>query len=84
MLSLIKNGQTLSSSTNPGSLRMDTNSIDVNQFGVYTCQLNASGVTFQKLHFLTEQGITTIAVFLTNSILSLLFCLYYSQFESYT
>jgi hypothetical protein len=56
-LSLIKNGRTLSSSTNPGSIQIDTRNVDINRFGVYTCQLNASGVIFQKIHFLKEQGI---------------------------
>jgi hypothetical protein len=58
MLSFIKNGRTLpSSSTNPGSIQIDTKSVDINQFGLYTCQLNASGVTFQKSYILKEQGI---------------------------
>ena len=64
MISLIKNGQILSSSTNSGSLQIDTKSArgDINQFGVYTCQLNASGVIFQKTLFLKEQGIVAIAI----------------------
>jgi hypothetical protein len=57
MISFIKNGRTLSSSTNPGSIQIDTKSVDMNQFGLYTCQLNASGVTFQKSYILKEQGI---------------------------
>ena len=55
MLSLIKNGQTLSSSIN-GSLEINTRSVDANQFGQYSCQLNASGVIFTKSYTLKEQG----------------------------
>ena len=55
MLSLTKNRQTLSSSTN-GSLQIETRSVDANMFGLYTCQLNASGVIFQKSYVLMEQG----------------------------
>ena len=55
MLSLIKKGQTVSSSTN-GSLQIDTKTIDINSFGLYTCQLNASGVIFTKSYTLKEQG----------------------------
>ena len=64
MLSLIKNGQTLSSSTSPGSLEIDIKNArgDINQFGVYTCQLNASGITFQKILFLKEQGTVIVAM----------------------
>ena len=60
MLSLIKNGQALSSSTN-GSLQIDTRlNVDINQFGLYTCQLNASGVIFQKSYILKEQGTVSL------------------------
>ena len=55
MLSLIKNGQMLSSTTN-GSLQVDTGSVDTNTYGLYTSQLNASGVVFQKSYVLKEQG----------------------------
>ena len=55
MLSLIKNGQTVSSTIN-GSLQIDTRSVDANQFGQYSCQLNASGVIFTKSYTLKEQG----------------------------
>ena len=56
MLSLIKNGQMLSSTTN-GSLQVDTSgNVDTNTYGLYTCQLNASGVVFQKSYILKEQS----------------------------
>ena len=55
MLSFIKNGQTLSSSIN-GSLQIDTRGVDTNVFGLYTCQLNVSGVILQKSYVLKEQG----------------------------
>ena len=55
MLSLTKDGQMLSSSTN-GSLQIETRSVDTNMFGLYTCQLNASGIIFQKSYILKEQG----------------------------
>ena len=70
MLSFIKNGQTLSSSIN-GSLQIDTRSVDTNQFGLYTCQLNASGVTFQKLYILKEQGTLIIDAFLIITVMML-------------
>ena len=57
MISLIKNGQTLSSSTNPGSIQIDTRNVDMNKFEFYICKLNASGITFQHSHLLKEQGI---------------------------
>ena len=55
MLSLIKNGQTVATSTS-GLLQIDTESISGRPFGLYTCQLNASGVLFQKSHVIKEQG----------------------------
>ena len=72
MLFFIKNGQTLSSSIN-GSLQIDTRSVDTNQFGLYTCQLNASGVTFQKLYILKEQGTLIIDAFLIITVMMLNF-----------
>ena len=62
MLSLIKNRQTLSSSID-GSLQIDASSVEKNPFGLYTCQLNASGAIFQKLYILKEQGSYTITSF---------------------
>ena len=67
MLSLIKNGETLSSSTN-SSLQIYTRSVNTSQFGLYTCQLNASGVKFQKSYVLKEQGTMIIDAFLTIAI----------------
>ena len=62
-LSFIKNGQVVSSSSN-GSLQIDTKSVDTNPFGLYTCQLNASGEMFQKSYLLKEQGtILLLAIF---------------------
>ena len=61
--SLIKDRQTVSLSTSPGSLLIDTRSINLNQFGLYTCELNASGVIFQKTYILKEQGTMIIDVF---------------------
>ena len=57
-LSLIKNGQILSSTVN-GSLQITTKEVDGNPFGLYSCQLNttAAGVKFQRSYLLKEQGI---------------------------
>ena len=54
-LSFIKHGQIVSTSDN-GSLQIDTKSVDSSPFGLYTCQLNASSVTFQKSYLLKEHG----------------------------
>ena len=56
MLSLIKNGQTVATSSS-GMLQINTKSVNTNPFGLYTCQLNASGETFQKFFQLKERGI---------------------------
>lgn len=37
-------------------LEMNTKSVNTNPFGVYICQLNASGEMFQKFIELKEQG----------------------------
>ena len=58
MLSFIKNGQTVATSSN-GLLEINTRSVNTNPFGLYTCQLNASGEIFQKVIQLKEQGILT-------------------------
>ena len=55
MLSLIKNGQTVATSTS-GLLQIDSKSVKANPFGLYICQLNASGVTLQKSSVLKERG----------------------------
>ena len=55
-LSLIKNGQTVATSTSE-LLEIDTKGVVANPFGLYVCQLNASGAIFQKSYFLDEQGI---------------------------
>ena len=55
MLSLIKNGQTVATSSS-GLLQISTKSVNANPFGVYTCQLNASREIFQKCIELKEQG----------------------------
>ena len=54
-LSLIKNQQTVAASLN-GMLQMNTKSINANPFGLYICQLNASGEIFEESIFLKEQG----------------------------
>ena len=65
MLSLIKNGQTVATSTS-GLLQMDSKSVvKRNPFGLYICQLNASGVTFQKSSVLKEQGAVITIVYTT-------------------
>ena len=56
MLSFIKNGVTVATTTD-GLLQLNTMTVDGNPFGLHICQLNASGVTFQKSVFLKEQGI---------------------------
>ena len=55
MLSLIKNGQTVAISSS-GLLQISTKSVNANPFGVYTCQLNASGEIFHKFIELKEKG----------------------------
>ena len=55
MLSLIKNGQRVVTSTS-GLLQVDSKSVKANPFGLYICQLNASGVTFQKSSVIREQN----------------------------
>ena len=39
-----------------GQLQIDTKTVNANPFGLYICQLNASGVTFNKTIFIKEQG----------------------------
>ena len=56
MLSLIKNGQMVATSIN-SSLQINARSINTNQFGLYICQLNASGATFRRSYTLKEKGI---------------------------
>ena len=60
MLSLIKNGQTMATST-AGQLQIDTKTVSTNQFGLYICQLNASGAIFQRSKTLKERGIDNLA-----------------------
>ena len=54
-ISFIKNGETVATSTS-GQLQIDTKSVNANPFGLYICQLNASGVTFNKTIAIIEQG----------------------------
>ena len=56
MLSLIKNGQTVATSSS-GQLETNSRNVNANPFGVYTCQLNASGEIFEESTFLKEQGL---------------------------
>ena len=56
MLSLIKNGQTVATSSS-GQLETNSRNVNANPFGVYTCQLNASGELFEESTFLKEQGL---------------------------
>ena len=56
MLSLVKNGQTVATSSS-GMLQTNTKSVNANPFGLYDCHLNASGAIFKKSYFLEEQGI---------------------------
>ena len=60
MLSLIKNGQTVATSTS-GQLQIDTKSVNTNPFGLYICQLNASGAMFQRSNTVKERGIDNLA-----------------------
>ena len=60
MLSLIKNGQTVATSIS-GQLHIDTKSVNTNPFGLYICQLNASGAMFQRSNTIKEQGIDKMA-----------------------
>ena len=55
MLSFVKNGLTVASTTS-GQLQIEIKSVNANPFGLYICQLNASGQMFQKSITLNEQG----------------------------
>ena len=57
MLSFVKNGQKVATSTS-GLVQVDSKTVDANPFGLYICQMNASGVMFQTSVVLKEQGIT--------------------------
>ena len=57
LLSLIKNGQTVATSSFSGLLEINTKSVSANPFGLYICQLNASGEVFEESTFLKEQGL---------------------------
>ena len=43
--------------TTDGLLQLNTMTVNGNPFGLHICQLNTSGVTFQKQVFIKEQGI---------------------------
>ena len=49
-------------------LQVDTNGVIANPFGLYVCQLNASGAIFQKSYFLEEKGSD---IFVANLILAI-------------
>ena len=59
MLSLIKNGQTVATSLS-GMLEINSRSVNANPFGLYNCQLNASGEIFEESTFLKEQGLQPV------------------------
>ena len=59
-ISFIKDGETVATSTS-GQLQIDTKSVNANPFGLYICQLNASGVTFNKTVFVKEQSNHSVA-----------------------
>ena len=69
MLSFVKNGQTVAT-TSSGLLRIKTKSANANPFGLYICQLNASGVIFQKSVFIKEQGMI-VGISSSSSLLTL-------------
>ena len=54
-ISFIKNGKTVATSTS-GQLQIDTKSVNANPFGLYICQLNASGLAFNETIILKDQG----------------------------
>ena len=56
MLSLIKNRQVAATSLN-GIVQINTKSVSAIPFGLYVCQLNASGMIFDETSFLKEQGL---------------------------
>ncbi len=56
VLSLIKNQRTVATSSH-GMLWINTKSVNANPFGLYICQLNASGEIFEESTFLNEQGL---------------------------
>ena len=58
MLSLIKNGQRVATSSSE-TLQISTKSVSTNPFGFYECRLNASGAIFKKSSFLEEKGMYT-------------------------
>ena len=61
MLSLIKNRQVVATSLN-GIMQINTKSVSAIPFGLYVCQLNASGVIFEETSFLKEQGLHSINI----------------------
>ena len=61
MLSLIKNGQIVATSSR-GMLEINSKNVNTNPFGVYTCQLNVSGEIFEETAFLKEQGLQPVGV----------------------
>ena len=61
MLSLIKNGQTVATSSS-GMLQITTKSVNANPFGVHTCRSNASGEMFEEETFLKEQGLQPVGI----------------------
>ena len=56
MLSFIKNRQVVATSLN-GIVQINTKSVSAIPFGLYVCQLNASGMIFDETSFLKEQGL---------------------------
>ena len=66
MILFIKDGETVATSTS-GQLQIDTKSVNANPFGLYICQLNASGVTFNRTIFIKERGNYIVAIYTTRN-----------------
>lgn len=55
MLSFVKNGETVATSTGE-LLKVETMNVKATPFGLYTCQLNTSAGMFQKSIVIKERG----------------------------
>ena len=62
MITFIKNGETVATSTS-GLLQISTKGVNANPFGLYICQLNASGVTFNETIILKNQGSVRVYIY---------------------
>ena len=59
-ISLLKNGNVVTSTATESRLQVNTADIASNHFGLYVCLVNLSGVTLQQNVVLKERGIVTV------------------------